>query len=68
MTESYTVKYAKILPRLFISIKKLVDLYYILYDRCVRTKENFNFLMFSKRLDLYYRAKILNSHLKLLPL
>ena len=68
MAESYTAKYAKFLPRLYILIQKLVDLYDILYNRSVRTKENFNFQMFLKRLHLYYRAKSLNSDLKVLPL
>ena len=67
MAESYTVQYAKFLPRLYILIQKLVDLYDISYNRSVRTKENFNFQMFLKRLHLYYRAKSLNSHLKVLP-
>ena len=68
MAESYTVKYVKFLPTLYILIQKLGYLYDILYNRSVRTKENFNFQMFLKRLHLYYRAKSLNSDLKVLPL
>ena len=68
MAESYTVKYAKFLPRLYILIQKLVDLYDISYNRSVRTNENSNFQMFLKRLHLYYRAKSLNSHLSIAPL
>ena len=56
MAESYTVKYVKFLPTLYILIKKLGYLYDILYNRSIRTKENFNFQMFLKRLHLYNRA------------
>ena len=68
MEVSYTVEYAKFLPSLYILIQKLGDLYDILYDLSVRTKENFNFQMFLKRLHLYIGAKSLNSLLKVLPL
>ena len=68
MAEFYTVKYANFLPRLYILIQKLVDLYDILYNRSFRTKESFNFQSFLKRLHLYYRAKSLNSQLKALSL